>query len=195
MLFLKTDHTDPNKNVVVRLTRRLFPVTARFHGEHFVVRAGAPASYESEFPGAPTAPDEVVDKARPGTLLLTPLALALVMVETTDLIFAVDSIPAIFAITGDPFLVFTSNVFAILGLRSLYFALAGMVKKFRYLKVSLALVLMVVGVKMLLAEWLKLALGKHFNLYLLAVILSILAAGVAASVLAERRQMSRLTSR
>jgi tellurite resistance protein TerC len=83
-----------------------------------------------------------VDKARPGTLLLTPLALALVMVETTDLIFAVDSIPAIFAITGDPFLVFTSNVFAILGLRSLYFALAGMVNKFRYLKVSLALVLM-----------------------------------------------------
>ena len=195
MLFLKTDHTDPNKNIVVRLTRRLFPVTARFHGEHFVVRAGAPASYESEVPGAPTIPDEVVDKARPGTLLLTPLALALVMVETTDLIFAVDSIPAIFAITSDPFLVFTSNVFAILGLRSLYFALAGMVKKFRYLKVSLALVLLVVGVKMLLAEWLKLALGKHFNLYLLTVILSILAAGVATSVLAERRRMSRPTSR
>ena len=195
MLFLKTDHTDPNKNVVVRLTRRLFPMTARFHGEHFVVRAGAPASYESEVPGAPAVPDEVVDKARPGTLLLTPLALALIMVETTDLIFAVDSIPAIFAITADPFLVFTSNVFAILGLRSLYFALAGMVTKFRYLKVSLALVLMMVGVKMLLAEWLKLALGKHFNLYLLAVILSVLAAGVAASVLAERRRASRLTSR
>jgi len=195
MLVLKTDHADPNKNTVVRLTRRLFPVTARFHGQHFVVPAGAPASYESEVPGAPAIPDEVVDKARPGTLLLTPLALALVMVETTDLIFAVDSIPAIFAITSDPFLVFTSNVFAILGLRALYFALAGMVNKFRYLKVSLALVLLVVGVKMLLAEWLKLALGKHFNLYLLIVILSILAAGAAASVLAERRQMSRLTSR
>jgi len=191
MLFLKTEHTDPNKNLVVRWTRRLFPVTARLHGEHFIVRAGAPASYESEVPGAPTVPDEVVDKARPGTLLLTPLALALVMVETTDLIFAVDSIPAIFAITGDPFLVFTSNVFAILGLRSLYFALAGMVTKFRYLKVSLALVLMMVGVKMLLAESLKLALGKHFNFYLLAVILSILATGVAASVLAERRRVSR----
>jgi TerC family integral membrane protein len=195
MLFLKTEHADPNKNVVVRLTRRLFPVTARFHGEHFIVRAGAPASYESEVPGAPAMPDDVVEKARPGTLLLTPLALALVMVETTDLIFAVDSIPAIFAITSDPFLVFTSNVFAILGLRSLYFALAGMVDKFRYLKVSLALVLMVVGVKMLLAEWLKLALGKHFNLYLLTVILSTLAAGVAASILAERRRMSRLTGR
>ena len=188
MLFLKTEHTDPNKNVVVRLTRRLFPVTARFHGEHFIVRAGAPASYESEVPGAPAMPDKVVEKARLGTLLLTPLALALVMVETTDVIFAVDSIPAIFAITADPFLVFTSNVFAILGLRSLYFALAGMVKKFRYLKVSLALVLMVVGAKMLVAEWLKFAIGKHFNLYLLAVVLSILAAGVAASVLAERRR-------
>ncbi|MBI4502768.1 MAG: TerC family protein, partial [Gemmatimonadetes bacterium] len=193
MLFLKTEHTDPNKNVVVRLTRRLFPVTARFHGEHFIVRAGAPASHESEVPGAPAMPDEIVEKSRPGTLLLTPLALALVMVETTDLIFAVDSIPAIFAITGDPFLVFTSNVFAMLGLRSLYFALAGMVKKFRYLKVSLALILMVVGMKMLLAEWLKLALGKHFNLYLLIVVLLILAAGVAGSIMADRRRMSRLT--
>ncbi len=192
MLFLNTEHTDPNKTIVLKLTRQLFPVTARFHGEHFMVRAGAPASYESEVPGAPVLPDEVVEKARPGTLLLTPLALALIMVEATDLIFAVDSIPAIFAITGDPFLVFTSNVFAILGLRSLYFALAGMVTKFRYLKVSLALVLMIVGVKMLLAEWLKLAIGKHFNLYLLAVILSVLAAGVAASVLVERRRMSRL---
>jgi tellurite resistance protein TerC len=188
MLFVKTEHTDPNKNVVVRLTRRLFPVTARFHGEHFFVYAGASASYESETPGAIAAPDAVVDAAKPGTLLLTPLALALVMVETTDIIFAVDSIPAIFAITSDPFLVFTSNVFAILGLRSLYFALAGMVKKFRYLKVSLALVLLVVGVKMLLAEWLKLALGKHFNLYLLTVILLTLAGGVAASLLAERRE-------
>jgi tellurite resistance protein TerC len=187
MLFLKTEHTDPDKNVVVRLTRRLFPVTARFHGEHFIVYAGTPASYESEIPGELAMPDEVVEKARPGTLLFTPLVLALVMVETTDLIFAVDSIPAIFAITGDPFLVFTSNVFAILGLRSLYFALAGMVKKFRYLKAALALILMVVGVKMLLAEWLKIALGKHFNLYLLMVVLAILASGVVASLVAERR--------
>ena len=123
--------------------------------------------------------------------MLTPLALALVMVETTDVIFAVDSIPAIFAITGDPFLVFTSNVFAILGLRSLYFALAGMVDKFRYLKVALATVLLVVGVKMLLAEWLKLVLGKHFNLVLLAVVLGILAAGIAGSLLAERFRARR----
>lgn len=195
MLFLKTEHADPNKNIVVRLTRRFLPVTARFHGEHFIVRAGAPASYEGEVPGASALPDEVVENARAGVLLLTPLALALVMVEATDLIFAVDSIPAIFAITADPFLVFTSNVFAILGLRSLYFALAGLVDRFRYLKVSLALVLLVVGVKMLLAEWLKLALGKHFNLYLLTVVLGILAAGVFGSLIAERRSMRRLTSR
>ncbi len=189
MLVVKTEHSDPNKNFVVRMTRRMFPVTAGFHGEHFLVRAGAPASYESETPGAASVPDEVVNAARPGTLLLTPLALALVMVETTDIIFAVDSIPAIFAITSDPFLVFTSNVFAILGLRSLYFALSGMVNKFRYLKVSLALVLLVVGVKMLLAEWLKLALGKHFNIILLSVVLSILAIGVVTSILADRREL------
>ncbi len=191
MLFHRTEQSDPTKNVVVRLTRRFFPVTARFHGEHFFVRTGTPASYESELPGAPAMADEVVERARKGTLLLTPLALALVMVETTDLIFAVDSIPAIFAITGDPFLVFTSNVFAILGLRSLYFALAGMVKKFGYLKISLALVLLVVGVKMLLAESLKLVLGRHFNLYLLTAVLAILAAGVAASLLADHRSANR----
>ena len=186
MLVLKTGHNDPNRNLVVRFVRRLFPVTARFHGEHFVVRAGTPAAYESELPGGASVLDEAVEKASPGTLMLTPLALALVMVETTDLIFAVDSIPAIFAITADPFLIFTSNVFAILGLRSLYFALAGMLDKFRYLKVALAFVLLVVGLKMFLAETLKLSLGHHFNLYLLGTVLSILAAGIVASVFAEQ---------
>ena len=187
MLSFSSDHGDPGNNIVIRLTRRLFPVTEHFHGERFVVRAGTPASHENAFPGAPVVRDAVVESARAGALLLTPLALALIMVETTDLIFAVDSIPAIFAITGDPFLVFTSNVFAILGLRSLYFALAGMVDKFRYLKVSLALILLVVGVKMLLAEWLKAALGKNFNLYLLLVVMLILAAGVVSSMFADRR--------
>jgi tellurite resistance protein TerC len=191
MLFLKTEHTDPNENLVIRLTRRLFPVTARFHGEHFIVRAGSAASLAGAVPGEPAMPDEAVETARPGTLLLTPLALALVMVETTDLIFAVDSIPAIFAITADPFLVFTSNVFAILGLRSLYFALAELVEEFRYLKTALALILLVVGVKMLLAEWLKLSLGKHFNLYLLAVVLGILTTGVVGSLLSGRRSVNR----
>ena len=152
---MKSEHADPNQNIVVRLTRRMLPVSARFHGERFVIRAGNVPAYESGVPGTPPVPDEVVASVRPGTVLLTPLALALIMVETTDLIFAVDSIPAIFAITGDPFLVFTSNVFAILGLRSLYFALAGMMNSFRYLKVSLAAILLVVGVKMLVAEWLR----------------------------------------
>ena len=193
MLILKTDHTDPSENLIIRLTRRLFPVTARFHGEHFVVRAGEPASYESELPGMAALPDEVVDRARPGALLLTPLALALIMVESTDLLFAVDSIPAIFSITADPFLVFTSNVFAILGLRSLYFALAEMLDKFRYLKVSLALVLMVVGLKMFISEWLKLTLGRHFNFYLLGVVLLTLAVGVTASWIVERRGAGRET--
>lgn len=96
MMVVKTEHGDPNLNCVVRLTRRLFPVTNRFHGEHFFVRAGAPASYESALPGSMPVADEAVDRARPGTMLLTPLALALIMVESTDVIFAVDSIPAIF---------------------------------------------------------------------------------------------------
>jgi len=186
MLAIRTDHADPNQNLVVRLTRRLFPVTERLHGQRFVVRAGTAAAVAPETPGAAAVRDAAVERAAPGTLMLTPLALALIVVETTDLIFAVDSIPAIFAITADPFLVFTSNVFAILGLRSLYFALAGMLTKFRYLKVALALVLMVVGAKMLTASWLKAVLGRHFNFYLLGAVLLILAAGVAVSLLADR---------
>jgi len=188
MLFLKSEHKDPARNLVVRLARRWFPITAQFHGEHFIVRAGTRESRESEQPGVTVERDEMVNRARPGTLLLTPLALALAVIESTDLVFAVDSIPAIFAITADPFLVFTSNVFAILGLRSLFFALAGMMDKFRYLKVSLALVLMIVGVKMLVAQWLKAAVGGHFNFYLLAVVFLILAAGVIASLIADRRK-------
>ena len=137
-------------------------------------------------PGAAVESDRVVEAAKKGTLLATPLFLALVMVEVTDLIFAVDSIPAIFAITADPFLVFTSNVFAILGLRSLYFALAGAIDSFRYLKVSLAVVLGVVGVKMMTHSWLKSVLGPNFNLYLLGLVVTILAAGVVASLLARR---------
>jgi tellurite resistance protein TerC len=186
MFFIEAGASDPDRNIVVRATRRLFPVTARYHGEHFFVRAGTAAAREDEFPGAPRQPDPVAERAKPGTLMLTPLALALIMVETTDLIFAVDSIPAIFAITADPFLVFTSNVFAVLGLRSLYFALAGMITKFRYLKPALALVLLVVGGKMLTAKWLKEVLGEHFNFYLLGTVLFIIASGVAVSLVASR---------
>ena len=195
MLLLKSDETDPNRNVVVRLVRRIWPVTEKFHGEHFFVRAGSDASHEAATPGAAVEVDRIVDGARPGTLLATPLLLALVMVEVTDLIFAVDSIPAIFAITTDPFLVFTSNVFAMLGLRSLYFALASMIDEFRYLKVALAVVLMVVGAKMMTHSWLKAMLGHHFNLYLLGVVLLILITGVVASLVHARLEHRQTPAR
>jgi len=158
MLLMDVADSDPRRNVVVRLTRRLFPVTRRYHGQRFIVR-------------------------RRGRMFLTPLALALLMVETTDVIFAVDSIPAIFAITADPFLIFASNAFAILGLRSLYFVLAGALTSFRFLKVSLAIVLAMVGTKMIAHHWLKDALGEYFNLYVLAAILLVLTGGAIASLL------------
>ena len=148
---------------VTRFLRRHFAVTDRFHEQHFVVELN-------------------------GKRFLTPLAVALVLVETTDLLFAVDSIPAIFAITADPFLVFTSNVFAILCLRSLYFGLAGLIQKFRYLKVSLALVLAIVGVKMLAGKWIKLWLGEESNHVLLGVIFAVLLGGAAASWWVDRRR-------
>ena len=147
---------------VTRFLRRHFAVTERFHEQHFVVELN-------------------------GRRFLTPLAVALVLVETTDLLFAVDSIPAIFAITADPFLVFTSNVFAILCLRSLYFGLAGLIQRFRYLKVSLALVLAIVGVKMLAGTWIKAWLGEESNYLLLAVIFAVLLGGGLASWLVDRR--------
>jgi len=194
MLLMRTDETDPNRNLVVRLTRRLFPITERFHGQHFFVRAGSAASHEAAVPGAAVESDRVVEAARKGTLLATPLFLALVMVEVTDLIFAVDSIPAIFAITADPFLVFTSNVFAILGLRSLYFALAGAIEKFRYLKTSLSAILGLIGTKMLTADLLKEHLGPNSNLYVLGLVIAILAIGAIASVIATRREGIRNAS-
>jgi len=171
MLFLDIEGSDPRTNIVVRLTRKLFPVTKKFHRHKFVLR-------------------------RRGKWLLTPLALALVMVETTDVIFAVDSIPAIFAITADPFLVFASNAFAILGLRSLYFVLAGALTAFRYLKVSLAIVLAMVGTKMLAHHWLKEWLGEYFNLWVLGAILLVLTAGTISSLLVTVAETpARLTKR
>ncbi len=163
MLFSSTqEHEEEVESWVTRWLRRHFPVTDRFHEQHFLVELN-------------------------GRTFLTPLAVALVLVETTDLIFAVDSIPAIFAITADPFLVFTSNVFAILCLRSLYFGLAGLIQKFRYLKVSLALVLAIVGVKMLAGKWIKAWLGDDANLWLLGVIFAVLIGGGVASWIADRR--------
>ena len=143
------EHGDLERNPVMRLVRRVIPVTAQFHGGHFVVRAGSDEALEPPTPGAQCKSDSVAEKAKKGALMLTPLGLALVVVELSDLVFAVDSIPAVFAITADPFLVFTSNVFAILGLRSLYFALAGLLDRFRYLSASIAFVLVIVGTKML----------------------------------------------
>jgi tellurite resistance protein TerC len=125
MMLVNDDGVEPEKNPVLRLTKKLFPVTTELHGQRFTIRQA-------------------------GRLVLTPLALVLVLVETTDLIFALDSIPAIFAVTTKPFIVFTSNVFAILGLRSLYFVLAGAIGLFRYLKIGLSVVLVFIGVKMLL---------------------------------------------
>lgn len=162
MAFAGDDDADPGKGWVLRFTRRHFRVSRDYDGQHFVTRDDA------------------------GRLLLTPLAVALVLVETTDLIFAVDSIPAIFAITTDPFLVATSNVFAILGLRSLYFALAHAIDKFRYLKYSLALILALVGAKMLASSWLTDAVSPHLNFILLGLVGLILAGGVVVSVVKAR---------
>jgi tellurite resistance protein TerC len=184
MLVIEEKEEHPENNPVVRWIRKLFPVTREYHGQHFMVRAGSAGSHEAAEPGVEARPDPVVESATPGKLLITPLAVALILVEVTDLIFAVDSIPAVFAITADPFLVFTSNVFAILGLRSLYFALAGLISKFRYLKPALSMVLILVGLKMLAAKWLKEWLGESFNLTVLAVILAILATGVITSLIA-----------
>jgi tellurite resistance protein TerC len=183
MLVLEEKEEHPENHAVVRWLRKFFPITREFHGQHFVVKAGGKWASEGAEPGVESKPDPVVEAAPAGKWLLTPLAVALVLVEVTDLIFAVDSIPAVFAITADPFLVFTSNVFAILGLRSLYFALAGLISKFRYLKPALSLILVLVGIKMLAAKWLKLWLGDSFNLTVLAVILAILATGVVTSLI------------
>lgn len=183
MLVMKEKEEHPEDTFLIRWLRKRFPMTHHYHGQHFFVRAGDEASREAAEPGAEVVVDPVVEAAPTGKWLLTPLAVALVLIEVTDLIFAVDSIPAIFSITADPFLVFTSNVFAILGLRSLYFALAGMLNKFTYLKPALSLILLVVGVKMLTAKWLKMWLGDSFNVIILGVIVGILATGILTSLL------------
>jgi tellurite resistance protein TerC len=155
---IQTEHgIDPDANPVIRLVRRLMPVSDRYDGQKFFTRAG------------------VGGRMR---LAATPLFVVLVLVETTDLIFAVDSIPAIFAVTTDPFLVYTSNVFAILGLRALYFLLAGVIHRFHYLKLGLAAVLVFVGAKMLLADVYHVPVGIS-----LGVVALLLGIAVAASLL------------
>ncbi len=140
---------DVSQNIAVRLCKRFFRVTEFHDGQKFFTKRTLKPTYTKNAAGT-----EVMDPAPAGSLsaawAITPLFLALIMVEITDLVFAVDSIPAIFAITPDPFIVFTSNIFAILGLRALYFCLAALIQKFRFLKPALILILAFVGVKLLL---------------------------------------------
>jgi tellurite resistance protein TerC len=140
---------DPSQNLAVKLAKRLFRSVDFFDGQHFFTKRTKRPTY-TRYPDG----SEVMDPAPEGTLsakwAITPLFLTLILVEITDLVFAVDSIPAIFAITPDPFIVFTSNIFAILGLRALYFCLASLIARFRFLKPALILILAFVGVKLLL---------------------------------------------
>jgi len=162
MVRSRNEHLDPGRSRALRLFRRWVPMTDAFHGQRFVVRRG-------------------------GVLLATPLLAVLVLVEVTDVVFAVDSIPGIFAVTDEPFLVFTANAFAILGLRAMYFLLADLMHRFVYLKLGLALVLVWVGVKMLL----KVDLFYIPTTVSLAVIASILTIAVVASLRATRGQGRR----
>ena len=156
---IKGEHEaiDPEKNIAIRLLRRFMPVTKEFHGQKFFVRNN-------------------------GVLTATPLFAVLLCIEMTDVIFAVDSIPAIFAITQDTFIVYTSNVFAILGLRALYFALSGLLPYFQFLKYGLGIILIFVGAKMSLAH----TTWKIDTLVSLAVVAGILALSVVASVVHRR---------
>jgi tellurite resistance protein TerC len=143
----------PEKNPIYKFARRLMPATPEYHGKQFTV-------------------------IKDGRRYATPLLLVLIAIEATDVVFAVDSIPAIFAITTDPFIVYTSNIFAILGLRAMYFLLAGVIDKFHFLKYGLAIVLLFVGVKMVIAEWVKIPI-----LVSLGSIAGILAVSVIASII------------
>lgn len=163
MLLTRDEDDTPGESWIMRQLRQRFPITEDFHGSRFLMQLN-------------------------GRTFLTPLMVALVLVETTDLIFAVDSIPAIFAITADPFLVFTSNVFAILCLRSLYFGLAGLIEKFRYLKVSLSIILAMVGAKMLAAPWLQTWFGELVNFWMLGLVAGILLIGAVASLVMDKRK-------
>lgn len=164
MLIVRHDNFEPEKNFIVQLTQKFYPVTSEFDGSRFFTFIN-------------------------GRRAATPLFLALILVETSDIMFAIDSIPAIFAITRDPFLVFTSNIFAILGLRSMYFVLASLMDRFRYLKMSLVFLLVFVGVKMLLVHHYQIP-----NLISLAFIGGILSIGILGSIIAGSRDTAALIS-
>lgn len=158
MIVKREEEIHPENNPVVKWFKKLLPVTPEYRGDKFFVR-------------------------EKGILMATPLVVVLLLVEISDLIFAVDSIPAIFAVTKDPFIVYTSNVFAILGLRSLYFALAGVMDKFHYLKIGLGVVLTFVGVKMILAH----TAWKIDTMVSLVIIVLILATSVVWSLVKPRK--------
>jgi tellurite resistance protein TerC len=158
LLVRRNAESHPGRNPVTRLFARVLPMELSSTGPRFLLRRG-------------------------GRLLVTPLFLALVTVEVTDVVFAVDSIPAVFAVSSDPFIVFTSNIFAILGLRSLYFLLAGVMESFRYLKFGLAGVLLFVGAKMLLSGFLEVPIGVS-----MVVIAVLIGGSIAASLIVEKRK-------
>ena len=158
MLFSTEAGVHPEQNPAIKLAQKLLPVTTQFDGVRFWSRLD-------------------------GRLALTPLTLVWLMVETTDLVFAVDSIPAVFAVTTKPFIVFTSNIFAILGLRSLYFVLVGAIEYFRYLKFGLSLVLVFVGLKMALEKWVVISTATS-----LFVVGAILLSSVVASIVLVKRE-------
>jgi tellurite resistance protein TerC len=158
MIKRRAEHIDPGKSRVVRIFKRLVPTTDEYHGQKFWIKQG-------------------------GKWVATPLLLVLVLVETTDIIFAVDSIPAIFAVTQEPFLVFTANAFAILGLRAMYFLLADLMHRFKYLKLGLGLVLIWVGIKLVL----QVDIYKMPTWLSLGVVAIIITVSIAASLYATRR--------
>ncbi len=163
IIFAPEKPMDPEKNPVIKLFRKFFPVTPTIEGQKFFIR-------------------------KEGVLYATPLMIALLFIEVSDIIFAVDSVPAIFAITKEPLIVFTSNVFAILGLRALFFMLAGVVNKFKYLKYGLGVVLIFVGLKM---AWLNNAFGGKFPIsWSLIIILSVIIISILYSLLKTKNQKS-----
>ena len=161
MMVTRSDTIEPEKNILIRLAKKIYPVSTGYEGHHFFTTIGSHRA-------------------------ITPLFLVLLIIESTDVLFAVDSIPAIFSVTTDPFIVFTSNVFAILGLRSLYFALAAMMNKFRYLKMSLVFVLAYVGVKMIFSHSFPIP-----TLVSLCIIGTILFVGIFSSVITAKKETAK----
>jgi tellurite resistance protein TerC len=160
MLKDKDVEVHPDRNIVIRAARKLFPVTRDFGSGRFFLR-------------------------KEGRLFLTPLFLVLITIETTDIVFAVDSIPAVFGVTHDPFIAFTSNIFAILGLRASYFLLESILKTFKYLSHGLSVVLIFIGLKMLVVDFLRIPIGTS-----LAIVMGVLAAAIIASLIQQRRARS-----